>query len=174
MVGMLRALCTFTWNYITAEHLESDSTLAAINHSAQPTQIEYNPLDVPQTHVCDGFKWRNYRSINTAEPAPLLQAAITYIIEPEEACTVKQQYRNILKIWGLCRYEAALNDSVGTLNELCTRVSSRSMTTHIFPWSWASTSGKRLGSYCWGDTQRLVLMTHTHARISFVLSVLCL
>lgn len=33
-----------------------------------------------------------------------------------------------------------------TLKELCTRVSSRSMTTHIFPWYWAITSGSRLGS----------------------------
>ena len=36
-----------------------------------------------------------------------------------------------------------------TLKELWTRVSSRSMTTQIFPWSWLLTSGSRLHS-AWG------------------------
>lgn len=43
-----------------------------------------------------------------------------------------------------------------TLNELCTSVSSRSMTTHIFPWSSALTSCRRLGSDSWGHTNTIM------------------
>lgn len=42
-----------------------------------------------------------------------------------------------------------------TLKELCTRVSSRSMTTQTFPWSSAFSSGRRLTSDGWGETSTL-------------------
>lgn len=46
-----------------------------------------------------------------------------------------------------------------TLKELCTRVSSRSMTTQIFPWSWALTAGRRQSSRCWQNKTNTHLST---------------
>lgn len=50
-----------------------------------------------------------------------------------------------------------------TLKELCTSVSSRSMTTQIFPWSWSFTAGRRQSSCCCQDRTDTHLSTGVSA-----------